>query len=144
MPRRVADYDDRFANWNFFISVASFALGASFIVFLYNMITSWTRGAPAPANPWRALTLEWQVSSPPPVFNFDSIPQVVGGPYEYGVRGARHALMNGDPRGGAPRRSARGDQARSRARERDGRRGSRSSSAWRGAGGRPRHGDRAR
>ena len=42
------------------------------------------------------MTLEWQVSSPPPVFNFDEIPQVVGNPYEYGVPGARHAVLNGD------------------------------------------------
>ena len=39
------------------------------------------------------MTLEWQVSSPPPIFNFDEIPQVVGGPYEYGVPGARHAIL---------------------------------------------------
>ena len=44
------------------------------------------------ANPWRAHSIEWQVSSPPPVFNFDSIPTVVGGPYEYGVPGAVHAV----------------------------------------------------
>jgi cytochrome c oxidase subunit 1 len=42
------------------------------------------------------MTLEWQVSSPPPIFNFDHIPQIVGGPYEYGVPGARHAVFNGD------------------------------------------------
>jgi cytochrome c oxidase subunit 1 len=30
------------------------------------------------------------------VFNFDEIPRVVGGPYEYGVPGARHAIMHGD------------------------------------------------
>ena len=48
---------------------------------------------PAPANPWRAMTLEWQVSSPPPIFNFDEIPQVVGSPYEYGVPGAQHAIL---------------------------------------------------
>jgi cytochrome c oxidase subunit 1 len=33
------------------------------------------------------------VSSPPPVFNFDEIPTVVGGPYEYGVPGAVHAVF---------------------------------------------------
>jgi cytochrome c oxidase subunit 1 len=95
MPRRVSDYSPQFGDWNFVISLFSFMLGASFIVFVYNMIVSWLRGPPAPANPWRGLTLEWQVSSPPPIFNFDEIPQVVGGPYEYGVPGARHAVFNG-------------------------------------------------
>jgi cytochrome c oxidase subunit 1 len=33
------------------------------------------------------------VSSPPPIFNFDEIPQVVAGPYEYGVPGVQHAIM---------------------------------------------------
>jgi cytochrome c oxidase subunit 1 len=39
------------------------------------------------------MTLEWQVTSPPPTFNFDEIPQVVGSPYEYGVPGAQHAIL---------------------------------------------------
>jgi cytochrome c oxidase subunit I len=93
MPRRVSDYAPKFADLNMFISLASFGLGASVLVFLYNMITSWRSGEPAPANPWHAMTLEWQVSSPPPVFNFDEIPQVVGSPYEYGVPGAQHAIL---------------------------------------------------
>jgi cytochrome c oxidase subunit 1 len=93
MPRRVANYAPRFADLNLFISIASFGLGASTLVFLYNMVHSWRYGERAPGNPWRALTLEWQVSSPPPIFNFDEIPQVVGNPYEYGVPGARHAIF---------------------------------------------------
>jgi len=93
MPRRVVDYAPKFADLNMFISLASFALGASTIVFLYNAITSWRSGERAPGNPWHAMTLEWQVSSPPPTFNFDEIPQVVGSPYGYGIPGAQHAIL---------------------------------------------------
>jgi cytochrome c oxidase subunit 1 len=93
MPRRVFDYNAAFGDVNFFITVASFVLGASVVVFVYNMAMSWARGPLAEGNPWRSHTLEWQVSSPPPIFNFDEIPQVVGGPYEYGVPGARHAVL---------------------------------------------------
>jgi cytochrome c oxidase subunit I len=93
MPRRVYDYADRFAGWNLAISIFSFLLGLSMLLFVYNMITSWRGGPRAVANPWRALTLEWQVSSPPPVFNFDAVPTVVGGPYEYGVPGAVHGVF---------------------------------------------------
>jgi cytochrome c oxidase subunit 1 len=93
MPRRVADYPEVFAGWNLFISLSSFVLGLSTLIFVYNMVASWRSGPRAPANPWRALTLEWQVSSPPPIFNFDHIPTVVGGPYEYGVPGAQHGIF---------------------------------------------------
>jgi cytochrome c oxidase subunit 1 len=93
MPRRVADYPEQFAGWNLFISLASFLLGISTLVFVYNMVASWRGGPRAPGNPWRALTLEWQVSSPPPIFNFDKVPTVVGGPYEYGVPGAVHGIF---------------------------------------------------
>jgi cytochrome c oxidase subunit I len=99
MPRRVYTYDPQFGNWNMVISISSFVLGVSFLLFVYNVIVSWARGPLAPGNPWRSLTLEWQVSSPPPIFNFDEVPQVVGNPYEYGVPGARHAVFNGDREG---------------------------------------------
>ncbi|MEA2244304.1 MAG: cytochrome c oxidase subunit, partial [Solirubrobacteraceae bacterium] len=95
MPRRVADYAQQWAGWNLAISIASFFLGLSALIFAYNMITSWRGGPRAEANPWRALTLEWQVTSPPPIFNFDAVPTVVGGPYEYGVPGAVHGVLKG-------------------------------------------------
>src|SRR3712207_2026943 len=98
MPRRVYDYAETFADWNLVISLASFLVGLSTLIFAYNIVASWRGGPRAPANPWRALTLEWQVSSPPPIFNFDSVPTVVGGPYEYGVPGAVHGVFKGGAR----------------------------------------------
>src|SRR5690349_20195459 len=93
MPRRVADYSEQFATWNLIISLSSFALGLSTLIFVYNIVASWRGGSRAAANPWRALTLQRQVSSPPPIFNFDELPTVVGGPYEYGVPGAVHGIF---------------------------------------------------
>jgi cytochrome c oxidase subunit 1 len=55
---------DQFAAWNLFISLSSFVLGLSTLIFVYNMVRSWRDGPARGANPWRALTLEWQVSSP--------------------------------------------------------------------------------
>ena len=51
MPRRVADYADEFATMNALISVSSFLFGLSFLVFLYNMITSSRHGPKAAGNP---------------------------------------------------------------------------------------------
>jgi cytochrome c oxidase subunit 1 len=97
MPRRVEDYASKFGDLNLFISIASFGLGLSTLIFIYNMVTSWRGGPVAVKNPWRGMTLEWQVSSPPPVFNFDKVPTVVGGPYEYGVPGAVHGTFAPTP-----------------------------------------------
>src|ERR1700754_2426297 len=105
MPRRVADYAEEFAAWNLFISLSSFVLGLSTLVFVYNMVASWRGGPRAPAYPWRALTLEWQVSSPPPIFNFDAVPTVVGGPYEYGVPDPVHGIFQ-SPAEARPKQAA--------------------------------------
>jgi cytochrome c oxidase subunit 1 len=89
MPRRVNTYAPRFQFLNDWVSVSAFVLGASMLVFLANLLWSLavTR-RPAAANPWRSRGLEWQVPTPVPPDNFETIPVIQAGPYEYGVRNA--------------------------------------------------------
>jgi len=103
MNRRIAEYPDVLQPVNIAVSVAAFAMGASFLVFVYNMLNSWIRGPVAEANPWDARTLEWQVTSPPPIENFPTPPVIKGHPYDYGVPGSVHATfpsLGGSPAGG--------------------------------------------
>jgi cytochrome c oxidase subunit 1 len=94
MNRRVATYTPDLQAINVFVSIAAFGLGASFLIFVANLVYSLLRGPVAEANPWRARTLEWQTSSPPPVENFEATPVIAGHPYDYGVSGAApHLLM---------------------------------------------------
>lgn len=100
MNRRVADYPPELGGVNMFVSISAFVLSASFLVFVINLIYSWTRGPAAGANPWQARTLEWQISSPPPEENFPQPPRIVGDPYGYGTPGYVHAIVGLE--GGAP------------------------------------------
>jgi cytochrome c oxidase subunit 1 len=84
MPRRVVNYDPRFTQLNQLASLGAFLLAASVLPFLYNVIVSWVSGPKAGDNPWRAKTLEWKTSSPPPAHNFDTPPVVTEGPYDFG------------------------------------------------------------
>ena len=88
MRRRVADYDPALGAVNLFVSIAAVNIALSVGVFVYNMVRSAMRGEKAAANPWGAYTLEWQVSSPPPIDNFDHIPTITGAPYPYGTLAA--------------------------------------------------------
>ncbi|MFQ5615388.1 MAG: cbb3-type cytochrome c oxidase subunit I, partial [Anaerolineales bacterium] len=94
MNRRVADYSPELGGLNMYISIMAFFLGASFLVFVYNMVISWARGPKAEANPWQLRTLEWQTTSPPIEHNFHHKPQVTGGPYDYGVPDSIHAVAD--------------------------------------------------
>ncbi|MEM8614410.1 MAG: cytochrome c oxidase subunit I [Cyanobacteria bacterium P01_H01_bin.105] len=84
MPRRVASYDPEFAFWNVIASLGAFLLGMSTLPFILNMVGSWIQGEKAPDNPWRAIGIEWLVSSPPSHENFEVLPVVVSEPYGYG------------------------------------------------------------
>ncbi|MCS6812509.1 MAG: cytochrome c oxidase subunit I [Cyanobacteria bacterium] len=85
MPRRVAEYDPKFAALNLLCTIGTYILATSTIPFIVNAIWSWIAGPKAGNNPWKALTLEWMTSSPPPVENFDGDPVLVCHPYDYGV-----------------------------------------------------------
>ncbi len=84
MPRRVASYDPEFAFWNVVASIGAFLLGMSTLPFILNMVGSWLQGEKAPQNPWRAIGIEWLVSSPPTHENFEELPVVIAEPYGYG------------------------------------------------------------
>jgi cytochrome c oxidase subunit 1 len=70
-------------HWNRFITVSALLLGASQLVFAFNLVHSLVAGKRAEKNPWRANTLEWAAPTPPPHGNFAAIPTVHRGPYEY-------------------------------------------------------------
>jgi cytochrome c oxidase subunit 1 len=61
-------------------------LGAQ-VIFIYNLFHSMFRGEKAGKNPWKANTLEWTAESPPPHGNWQELPSVYRGPYEYSVPG---------------------------------------------------------
>jgi cytochrome c oxidase subunit 1 len=65
------------------VSWMAFILGFGQLLFLWNVVVSWKRGLPAPANPWGAGTLEWMTSSPPSTENFPEIPVVRCGPHVF-------------------------------------------------------------
>ena len=95
MNRRIATYTPDLQGVNVFISVMSFVMAASFLIFVVNMLRSLVWGPKADADPWRARTLEWRVPSPPPLENFPTPPVVTGNPYDYGVPGApAHGVLS--------------------------------------------------
>ncbi len=104
MPRRVAIYAPEYQGLNVLISISAFVLGLSTFIFLFNVAWSLARGPRAGANPWRALTLEWATTSPPPEHNFVGDPVPFKNPYGYGTQ-ASYAYLNAiDDQFGLPER----------------------------------------
>jgi cytochrome c oxidase subunit 1 len=68
---------------NIFITVSALLLGLSQIPFVINFFWSLFGGPRAERNPWHANTLEWVAPTPTPHGNFETIPTVYRGPYEY-------------------------------------------------------------
>jgi cytochrome c oxidase subunit 1 len=78
MPRRVYTYGPELGldQMNLVSTIGAWLLGASMLIFIYNAIRSRKQGQAPGKNPWGGATLEWAVSSPPPVYNFSVLPEV--------------------------------------------------------------------
>jgi cytochrome c oxidase subunit I len=78
MPRRVYTYDADLGweGYNLASTVGAFMLAVGILVTIVNWFVSRARGTPAGPDPWRGETLEWYASSPPPHYNFVTVPAV--------------------------------------------------------------------
>lgn len=72
------------------MSISAWMLGLAQIPFIINLIITLRNGEKVGSNPWNATTLEWAAAPSPPLphGNFEIIPEVYRGPYEYSVPGA--------------------------------------------------------
>ncbi len=78
MPRRIYTYSDYLGldTVNLITSIGAFVFAIGVVLFAINVLRSLRNGERAGNNPWDAPTLEWSVSSPPPPYNFLTIPIV--------------------------------------------------------------------
>jgi cytochrome c oxidase subunit I len=83
MPRRYHIYPAVFQIWHVMSTCGAGILAVAYIMPLIYLTMSLLNGKRAGHNPWNAAGLEWLTPSPPPKENFDRIPRVRGGPYDY-------------------------------------------------------------
>jgi len=77
---------------NEIMSISAFALFAFQLFFIFNFFWTIFRKkyeTESDTNPWKATTIEWTETTSPPLGhgNFEVIPKVYRGPYEYSVEG---------------------------------------------------------
>jgi len=83
MPRRYFDYLPEFTLYHRVAGIGAFLTVFGILFMLYVLYKGIKEGARCGNNPWNSTTLEWQISSPPPLENFKHIPYVDFDPYEY-------------------------------------------------------------
>ena len=78
MPRRIYTYEpDRgWEIWNTITSSGVVLQGLGVACFVLAIGLAFRQKKPAGADPWDAWTLEWATSSPPPEYNFLTLPVV--------------------------------------------------------------------
>jgi cytochrome c oxidase subunit I len=95
MRRRIADYDPglNFDVTQMVISIAAYLVATAVLITMVNFFVSAYRGKKAPNNPWGSRSPEWQISSPPPLHNYDAPLEVVGNPYDYGLKDSEYVKL---------------------------------------------------
>ena len=83
MPRRYYNYLDQYQPLHAFSSYGSWVLGLGFLIMGVYLVHAIFRGKPAGNNPWGALTMEWETTSPPHPHNFVEPKVLQHGPYDY-------------------------------------------------------------
>jgi cytochrome c oxidase subunit I+III len=80
LPRRVYTYPKflELDAYNLVATGGAFLSGLGVLAIIANMVRSRWTGPPAGDNPWRADSLEWSVTSPPPGWTFLALPIVEG------------------------------------------------------------------
>ncbi|HET6830956.1 MAG TPA: cbb3-type cytochrome c oxidase subunit I [Solirubrobacterales bacterium] len=78
MPVDVAEFygDSGLDALNLIASIGAIVFIAGFLTAMLNAATSYRNGVEAGPDPWQGATLEWFAPSPPPVHNFDLVPDV--------------------------------------------------------------------
>ena len=78
MPRRVFTYAPNmgFDTMNMMSTVGALMILPAILIFMWNLWNSARSGRLAGNDPWGGATLEWAIPSPPPVYNFGSLPEV--------------------------------------------------------------------
>src|SRR5271168_760384 len=78
MPRRIYTYEPGrgWDVWNLIVTIGVFFQALGTVAFVANLLWSYFTGRPAGSDPWDAWTLEWSTSSPPPAYNFATIPVI--------------------------------------------------------------------
>jgi cytochrome c oxidase subunit 1 len=98
MPRRYHAYPEEFQVLNVMSSAGASILGVGYLIPMVYFIWSMRYGPIAPANPWRAVGLEWMTTSPPPTENFPETPVVTWEAYEFRpIEEAEIVGGNGEP-----------------------------------------------
>ncbi len=84
MPRRYYDYLPQYQPYHVISTVGSWILITGMIIMFTNLIKGLRNGpVVTEKNIWGGETLEWAVDTPPTHENFDEIPIITDGPYEY-------------------------------------------------------------